>query len=142
MDVLMRIIQFEIGKYLGTERMGTITFERDGRRMRNESDFFNQLREMLKAKGMEFDVIKKKAAADGHLVDDHMYLVRSRNLNDNGFVIYDHMHNLQLTHQPYNREGKVQLTIQYWAGRSKHARPLRSLVPRKEEHQPDQAPVH
>jgi hypothetical protein len=136
----VRIIGFEIREYLGTERVGTITFERGtDPRIRNESDFYHKLRKLLRK--MDFDVIKKLGYKDGHLIDEHIYIVRSRHLNRNGFVIYDDRYALRLVHEDFNTEGKVQLTIQYWAGKDKHARPLRALGRREEQHQDHPAPV-
>ena len=52
---------------------------------------------------MGYDMIKKLAYKDGHLVSDTMYYLRERK---NKFYIYDPEHSIRFAYQDYNN-GKL-----------------------------------
>jgi len=73
-----------------TKKGGTVTLtrEKDEPRVKNESDLFYRLRNVLKAKGE--DVIKKEMSKDGHMISDDVFYVRTRKVNVKGaYGIYD-----------------------------------------------------
>lgn len=94
-------------------RTETITVYRDDdKKVYTETLFWYKLKQLLQSQG--FDVIRKEMAKDGHMVDDHEFYVRSRNLKKKkSFWIYDPYWNIDWTHAEYNKLGKVNLSIEY-----------------------------
>lgn len=88
----------------------TVTRQKGDPRLRSESELFLRIRDALRAKG--HDVIKKRMAKDGCLTAAHQYWVRSRNLS--GFAIHHARYQLELAHEVYNREGRVELSVAWW----------------------------
>lgn len=87
----------------------TVTRQKGDPRARNESDFWYKLRNLLKKSGE--DVIKKEMSKDGHMVSDHVFYVRTRNIGrDGAWGIYDSQYALRDAAEAYN-EGSVDLTL-------------------------------
>jgi hypothetical protein len=87
----------------------TVTRTEGDQRVRNESDFWYKLRNLLKKSGE--DVIKKEMSKDGHLVSDGIYYVRSRHAGRPGtYGIYDSSYALRDVSEVFNKEGSVTLS--------------------------------
>ncbi len=85
--------------------------ESGDRALRNESDLFYQLRNLLLAEGE--DVIKKEMAKDGHMVSDGIYYVRSRKIGRPGaFAIWDANYQIRDSREDFNSEGEVTLVLE------------------------------
>lgn len=79
-------------------------------RVRNESDLFFRLRNVLRAQG--YDVIKKEAAKDGHMVAEGVFYVRTRSMESrNSFAFYDARYAERDVALDYNLDGIVKLRI-------------------------------
>ncbi len=87
-------------------------------RVRNESDLFVRLRNVLRAQG--YDVVKKEMSKDGHMISEGVFYVRTKNMESrNSFAFYDVHYAVRDIALDYNVKGKVTLRIE---GRSPERR--------------------
>lgn len=72
------------------------------KRYKNESAFWYALKKLLIDAG--YDVIKKLMFKDGHMVDDHIYYIRSRNIKKkDSFMIHDSAYAIRDVAEDWNR---------------------------------------
>lgn len=79
-----------------------------------ESKLFHAVVQKLRIMG--HDVIKKRMHKDGHLVDDMQQYIRSRKPkgeSKEGFAIWNPRWIIEGAEVPWNRDGKVVLTVCY-----------------------------
>ncbi len=87
-------------------------------RVRNESDLFFRLRNVLRAQG--YDVIKKEMSEDGHMISEGVFYVRTRNMESrNSFALFDAQYATRDAAFDYNEKVGVTLRIE---GRSPERR--------------------
>lgn len=97
-------------KMTKSESSVTLTREPKERALKNESDLFYKLRNLLRAEGE--DVIKKEMSKDGHLVSDGIFYVRSRHPGRPGtYGIYDPRYQLRSVAEDFNKNGTVTLSV-------------------------------
>ncbi len=87
----------------------TITKGKGDPRVKNESDLWYKIRNVLRKQGE--DVIKKEMSKDGHMVSDGIFYVRSRKPGKGSFMIYDDRYQVRDSAEDYNREGTVTLSL-------------------------------
>lgn len=87
----------------------TITREKGDPRVKNESDLWYKIRNVLRKQGE--DVIKKEMSKDGHMVSDGIFYVRSRKAGKGSFMIYDDRYQVRDSAEDYNKEGTVTLSL-------------------------------
>lgn len=73
-----------------------------GKRFKSESAFWYHLKKLLIDAG--YDVIKKLMYKDGHMVDDHIYYVRTRNFKKKeSFAVHDSAYAVRNLAEDWNR---------------------------------------
>lgn len=104
-------------KKLEHTKLGTVTFNRysvtvergnSGEYVKDESDFFYKLKNILNRKGL--DLIKKKPEKDGHMFSAPYYL-RAR---DWSFAIVDNFYALRDAAKQYKEGLTVRLEVTVW----------------------------
>lgn len=86
----------------------TCTVHRDGGpKVYRDSTLLHQVKQELIAQG--YSVIKKRAAKDGHLVDDDLHYIRAR---DHTWAMWHADHQIESACESYNQEGKVTLVLE------------------------------
>lgn len=78
----------------------------DVKKLRTESAFLYALKNALRDKG--FDVVKKLAYKDGHLVDDYLYYIRDRKKR---WYIFDALHAVRNCAEVFDRGDEVVLAL-------------------------------
>lgn len=73
---------------------------------KDESWFLHKVKKQLQSMG--YDCIKKLAAKDGNLVDDHMHYIRDRK---NRWYIYDNQYATRCVSKEFDTLGFVYLSI-------------------------------
>jgi hypothetical protein len=76
-------------------------------RISTESQLLYKLRNWLRSRGQ--DVIKKRMAKDGHMVDEEQQYVRSRRMRPGAYAIYDPQYAIRNSAEEFRTEGKVEL---------------------------------
>jgi thymidylate kinase len=77
-----------------------------------ESRLLYHVKNILNAQG--YDLIKKRMAKDGHLMDDMQQYLRTRKKTGDpkkDIFIYNSNWSVERADEPFNREGKVILTV-------------------------------
>ncbi len=84
---------------------------------KGESAFWHWVKVQLRARG--YDVIKKAMTKDGHMVDEHVYYVRTRKYmtaarksGGKEFCVYDSMSSTYLVTDSLRERGVVHLTVE------------------------------
>lgn len=78
-----------------------------------ESQLLHAVKKALIEQG--HDVIKKRMWKDGHLVDEYVQYVRTRNVKaDHGIMVWNGNHQIYDAGERYNEDGTVTLHVDRW----------------------------
>jgi hypothetical protein len=78
-----------------------------------ESMLLYHVKQELQKQGL--DVIKKRMWKDGHLVDEHVQYVRTRNVNaEHGIMVWNGNHQIYDAGDEFNEQGHVTLHVDRW----------------------------
>lgn len=103
----------KINLAIDAEHYGTLTIQREegDAYASNESVLLYWVKQQMNVRGL--DLIKKRMAKDGHMMDDHQQYLRSRNKKlYPGFQIYNGRWALEGIHEPFNKFERVSLIVQ------------------------------
>lgn len=101
-------IEFEQGKCIVTKEACDRKYYPSGWATA-ESQLLFTIKKKLVAMG--FDVIKKRAWKDGHLVDDTLHYIRTRKFDGNWWYAYNMVYCIQGLEQDWNNHGRCYLTV-------------------------------